>query len=206
MNVRRRSVARTTLLGMATGAGYGVALRTWMRLVSSEPEFSWRGTGYIVGVFALLGTTAGLTTAGRRHGWTASLFAVRAVGIALSLGCFVAAGAAMLPTIVPAALGRGRSDWPRWLRAALITTGAGAAVGLSLFVTLSELPIRRQVLGLALYLALCAVEVEMTARLYAPSRPRTPFAGQPGAGDDDRSRPRLPSIDAASMPGPAGGS
>jgi hypothetical protein len=167
-----RPIALTVLTWSAIGGAYGVALRAWMRLISTDPEFSWGGTGYIVGVFTILGTMAGLATAARHRHRGRSLLLVRIIGIVLSLGCFVAAGAAMLPTIVPAALGRARTDWPRPLRIALVLIGAAVAVAISLFSTLTDLSSGRLALGLVLYLALCCVEVEMTARLYAPSLPR----------------------------------
>jgi hypothetical protein len=157
--------------GFAVGTTYGIALRAWMRLISTDPEFSWGGTGYIVAVFVLLGTSAGLATALRARGHGRALLLVRAVGIILSLGCFVGAGAAMLPTVVPAALGRGRTDWPRWLRIGLVAVGSVSAVLISVFGPLAELAPGRMALGLVLYLALCVVEIELTARLYAPSLP-----------------------------------
>ena len=165
--------------GFAVGTVYGVALRAWMRLISTAPEFSWGGSGFIVAVFTILGTFAGLATALRARARGAALLLVRAAGIVLSLGCFVGAGAAMLPTIVPSALGRARTDWPRWLRIGLVALGATAAVLISLFASLAELAPGRMTLGLALYLGLCTVEVELCARLYAPSLPagtlRRPF-------------------------------
>lgn len=164
-------VVRTACAGLMVGALYGAALRAWMRLISTSPEFSWSGTGYIVGVFAVLGAMAGLATAGAREGWGRRLLAVRSAGIVLSLGCFVAAGSFMLPTVVPAALGRARSDWPRPLRVALVALGAAVAVALSVFATLSGLPPWRLILGLVLYLMLSWVEVELLARLLAPSLP-----------------------------------
>ena len=165
----RGAPIRLTLTGLAAGVGLGVALRAWMRLVSTEPEFSWSGTGYIVGVFAVLGTMAGLVSAGRRRRWNRLVFGLRAVGITLSLGCFVAAGALMAPTVVPAALGWARSDWQRRVRATLIVLGIVAAVVVVL--TLPQLDPARRLLALVVYLALCLVEVALIARLYAPSLP-----------------------------------
>src|SRR3954454_7152387 len=78
--------------GAAVGAAYGVALRAWMRLVSTDPDFTWSGTGYIVGAFTVLGAMVGLATAGRRREWRWRLVASRGVGIVLSLGCFAGAG------------------------------------------------------------------------------------------------------------------
>lgn len=157
---------RTVLAGLLVGLTYGVALRAWMRLVSPEPEFSWSGTGYIVGVFAVLGTMAGLATVTRARSGPRVVLAVRVVGILLSMGCFLAAGVAMLPTIVPAGLGVGRTDWPRWLRASLVVLGAAAAV--VVVATLPDLEPGRRALALVIYLALCPVEVALVARLYRP--------------------------------------
>ena len=165
----RVTVVRLTFVGLVVGVGYAACLRAWMRLVSTDPEFSWSGTGYILGAFAVLGAMAGLVTAGRRLGWRRRLNSARAAGTLLSLGCFMAAGALMLPTIVPAALGWARSDWPRPARAGLLLFGVVAAVFVVL--TLPGLSLSRRLLALAIYALLCPVEVGMTARLYAPSRP-----------------------------------
>jgi hypothetical protein len=152
---------------VAVGATYGVLLRLWMRFVSTEPEFSWGGTGYIVGIFAVLGLMAGLVGLGRRHGWHQRLVATRVVGGVLALGCFMAAGLAMFPTIVPASLGVARSDWWKWLRVALITLGGVTAAYVVL--GLDDLGLGRRVSALGMYLALCAVEVTLLSRILAPS-------------------------------------
>jgi hypothetical protein len=82
---------------------------------------------------------------------------------------FVAAGALMLPTIVPAPLGWARSDWPRPARAGLLLFGV--VTGVFVVLTLPGLSLSRRLLALAIYALLCPVEVVMTARLYAPSLP-----------------------------------
>jgi len=157
----------TVVGGLLVGLAYGVALRAWMRFISSEPEFSWSGTGYIVGIFAVLGTMAGLATVARARWRPRAVLGVRILGIILSLGCFMAAGTAMFPTIVPAGLGVGRTDWPRWLRGALIVLGAAVAV--AVVMTQLDLEPERRAVALVTYLALCSVEVALVARLYAPS-------------------------------------
>jgi len=88
----------------------------------------------------------------------------------------------MVPTIVPAALGMARSDWPRWLRVAPFTVAATTAVGLSVFATLADLDPWRLVLGLAPYLALCCVEVALLTRLYAPTLARGTLRRPPTRG------------------------
>jgi len=96
-----------------------------MRLITQEPEFTWSGTGYIIGVFTVLGVSAGLVSAGRARGWGRLLTGTRIVAITLSRGCFMAAGSAMFPTVVPAAWSLARSRWPRLVRAGLVLFGAG---------------------------------------------------------------------------------
>ncbi|HSI26135.1 MAG TPA: hypothetical protein VK948_01910 [Aeromicrobium sp.] len=167
------------LAWLAVGALYGVVLRTWMRFVSTEKEFSWSGTGYIIGIFAVLGLMAGLVGFARRRGWVRRLVALRAVGSVLALGCFMAAGALMFPTIVPAALGVGRTDWAMWLRRLLIAVGAGSAGFVVL--TLPELGLAHRLVALALYLALAGVEVVLLARIVAPSLPRGSIMARPVA-------------------------
>jgi hypothetical protein len=167
------------LAWVAVGALYGGVLRTWMRFVSTEHEFSWSGTGYIIGIFAVLGLMAGLVGLARRRGWARRLVALRTLGSVLALGCFMAAGALMFPTIVPAALGVGRTDWPKWLRLVLVAAGAIAAGFVVL--TLPELGLAHRLVALALYLALAAVEVVLLARILEPSLPRGSIVARPVA-------------------------
>lgn len=65
---------RVAALGAVTGAAWGVFARIWMRLISSNPEFSWTGTLLITGFAALLGGGVGLAAgarlAGRSRWWT----------------------------------------------------------------------------------------------------------------------------------------
>ncbi|HJR90265.1 MAG TPA: hypothetical protein VJ782_08940 [Aeromicrobium sp.] len=161
------------------GAIYGVLLRGWMRFVSTDPEFSWSGTGYIVGIFAVLGLMAGLVDLGRRRGWRAKLLATRAVGGVLTVGCFMAAGVAMFPTIVPAALGVARTDWWKPLRLGLV--GFAAVVACVVVLGMGELSLPRRSLALAMYVALCAVEVTLLSRILAPSLPPGSISDAPVA-------------------------
>lgn len=154
---------------VAFGAAFAVVLRGWMRFVSTEPEFSWSGTGYIIAAFAVLGLMAGLVGLARRRGWQRRLLATRVVGSFLALGCFMAAGAAMFPTIVPASLGVARTDWPRALRAGLIAFGAAVAVVVVL--SMDGLTLAHRVVALAMYLPLCAVEAIVVSRILEPSLP-----------------------------------
>ena len=59
---------RGAALGLALGAAWGVLARVWMRLISTDPQFSWSGTLFIVGLAALLGAGVGLVDAALRAG------------------------------------------------------------------------------------------------------------------------------------------
>ncbi len=74
MTTRSRTAVKATAYGAALGAGWGVLARVWMRLISTDPEFSWEGTLMIIGFSALLGLGVGVVHASRRTGrsrwWT----------------------------------------------------------------------------------------------------------------------------------------
>ncbi len=87
-----RALLRGAALGFAVGAGWGVLARIWMRLISTEHEFSWVGTLSIIGLAALLGAGVGLVDAARRTGrspwWT--LAVVPGLALLLSPGMLLA--------------------------------------------------------------------------------------------------------------------
>ena len=154
------------------GVGLGVVLRIWMRLISDDPEFSWGGTLAIVTVFTLLGTNAGLVAYGRARGWRAGLVVARVVACVLGLGCFMAAGAVMLPTIIPGALALGRRDWNRWVRRVL---AGGCVVGTMVIALVAvPVPFLQRLLAMPLFVAASVVEVRLFAELLAPSVVRLP--------------------------------
>ena len=155
---------------LVTGVLLGLLLRSWMRFVSTDPEFSWSGTGYTVGAFTVLGLMAGLVDLGRRQNWGRRLLATRITGGVLALGCFQAAGLAMFPTIVPASLGVARSDWWKPLRVALVV--GAAAVAPVVVLTMEDLSLQRRLVALALYAGLCTVEVALLSRILTPSLAR----------------------------------
>lgn len=97
-------MVRRAAAGLLLAAGWGVLARVWMRLISTNPEFSWSGTLFIVGVSAVgglgLGLVSGAQAAGRRARWrTAALLALPVVtapqGLMVFLPAFVLGGLAL---------------------------------------------------------------------------------------------------------------
>lgn len=86
------TLPRAATLGAVTGAGWGLLARIWMRLISSDPEFSWTGTLAIIGLAALLGCGVGMVAASRRAGrslwWT--LTVIPGLALFLSPGMLLA--------------------------------------------------------------------------------------------------------------------
>jgi hypothetical protein len=126
--------------GLAFGALVGVASRAWMRLISSDPEFSWAGTLFIVAVFAFAGLTQGIALAVRTRGWRWwPQLPVRAVAAFAALLLGGGAGIVMLPAIVTGALATARTDWPRALR--VVVAGIATVNALALLWLLGTEPL-----------------------------------------------------------------
>ncbi|MEO7423259.1 MAG: hypothetical protein ABIU87_12820 [Ornithinibacter sp.] len=91
---------RPAVAGLVGGLAWGVVARGFMRLLTNDPEFTWSGTLFIVGLATIaglaVGTVHGARTSGRSAWW-------RLVGIPF-LGIFLGAGMMLLPGAVGAAL------------------------------------------------------------------------------------------------------
>lgn len=105
----RVSLVRYAVVGVALGLARGAALRGWMRYINDSPEFTWRGTGFVLGAAAIAGLGLGLVEAARRAGRSSTW---RLAGL-LGMGVFAGAGAIMLPTALLGGLAlSGRSHHP----------------------------------------------------------------------------------------------
>lgn len=91
---------RGILLGMLMGLLWGIGARAWMRLISPDPEFSWSGTLFILGVATVVGTLLGLAAVGRT-GSRPRL--ARGLGASAVLPLGIGAGIVMLPPILAGA-------------------------------------------------------------------------------------------------------
>lgn len=108
---------RHAAAGVVLGAAWGVAARAWMRLISTDPEFSWSGTLLII-MFAAagglgMGLVSGARACGRRSWWRFSALLAFPI-VAAPQGII-----AFLPSFVLGGLGlSGRLHG--WLRAPLL--------------------------------------------------------------------------------------
>jgi hypothetical protein len=106
--------------GVITGLILGIVARAWMRWISTDPEFTWAGTFFIVLAFTIYGAVHSLVFFVRQGGWSKrKVNLIRIGAIFLSLPLFGAAGAQMLPTVLTGSLARWRSDWWPWIRVLL---------------------------------------------------------------------------------------
>jgi hypothetical protein len=162
--------------GFVLGALLGVVARLWMRWISTEPQFSWDGTIFIVGAFAVFGLTQAVALSTRLHRrprWVGVL--ARTLGTIGMLPLFTGAGSIMMPTVV---LG-GFAVWRRALP--LAVRGVMGAVAL--------LPVAFVVLGIrddfgitvwsvgriGLFVVIYAALIVATGATFAPiTRPPSP--------------------------------
>ncbi|MEI9907048.1 MAG: hypothetical protein WDO06_03285 [Actinomycetota bacterium] len=118
--------------GVITGLTLGIIARAWMRWISTDPEFTWSGTIFIILAFTFLGGAQSLVALARSR-WSGHrrIFIARVFGAIFSLGIFFAAGAQMFPSVILWVIGVWRTDLSLRLRALLLALGFVVPVGLA---------------------------------------------------------------------------
>ena len=130
--------------------------RLWMRFISTNPEFTWSGTLFIVIGFGIAGLAQSGAYLGRRANLARpALTVLRVVAVIALLPLGGAAGASMFPTIILATLALTQHTWPRWLRGivAAVALFPAVATALSFF---DDLSLMRAVAGVIWFLAIYA--------------------------------------------------
>ena len=153
----RRFPAPVVLLGgFLGGLAWGIYARVWMRFVSTDPEFSWTGTLFIVMGFGIAGLAQSGAYLGRRAGFRRPRMTVlRVVTFVSLLPLGVAAGAPMFPAVVLAPLAIAHTDWSRRMRR-LVGAVAAIPVVATASLLLDDLPTARAVAGFVWFLAVYA--------------------------------------------------
>jgi hypothetical protein len=189
---RTRLVSGTVGRGLLAGLVLGAAYRGWMRLVATDPSFSWEGTLGIVLVVTVVTLAASVCAAvqvssGRR--WVRRLVrGVAATLIVLGLGSPPAT--VTVPAFVVGGLAWARSDWSPRRRRNLALAAVILALA-SLFTPVFELgalPVWRAIAAVAGY----GVLIVVSSGLFA-----IPAAG-------DRVEPWVP-VNPGPQPLPASG-
>lgn len=122
-----RALLRGAALGFVLGTAWGVLARVWMRLISTDPEFSWVGTLSIVVLSAVLGAGVGVVDAARRAGrsswWT--------LAVVPGLLLFMSPGMVLAPSLLLGGLARGARGRVLQVVGAL---GIAASLGLAIWL------------------------------------------------------------------------
>jgi hypothetical protein len=145
--------ALVVLAGFVGGLAAGALARAWMRLISTDPEFTVGGTLAIMIGFGLLFAGSGLCLTAHRNGWSRrARGAARTVGCVLILPAFGGAGALAFPSVLFGAVAVARWD----LRVPLRLLLASIAVVVMLVVSFTqivdgELATGRAVAGVLFY-------------------------------------------------------
>lgn len=112
---------KVVLTALLSGLVLGVLARAWMRWISTDPEFSWSGTVFIVMAFMIFTLVQSLVFLLRkRFKGKRSALLIRTVGVIFSLPLFTAAGAIMFPTVALASIALWQSKMDRKVRFALV--------------------------------------------------------------------------------------
>lgn len=175
--LRGRSVTgrwRLVAMGAGCGAAWGVAARAWMRVISTDPAFTWIGSLFIVVASTIPGLAMGVVLArGRR--W-------RLLGKLSLLPLCLGPGLLMVPTLVPGAMALARRRRQTVFAGVLVLLAVVAAFVLVGRELADQLPVGRAVIGFVLYLPLMAWLAAMLAVSLSPGR--SPSAdhgdGRPG--------------------------
>jgi hypothetical protein len=156
--------------GLVAGLAWGINARVWMRFISTEPDFTWSGTLFIVIGFGVAATAqAGAYLARRAALGRRRLTVVRVLSFIGLLPLGMAAGGMVFPTVVLAPLAAGHREWRTWTRGLL---GILALVPI-LFVgrvLTDDLSMGRAAVGFVWFLALYAVIVWGAGFTLAPQR------------------------------------
>jgi hypothetical protein len=94
-------ITRAFVIGLIIG----IVARAWMRWVSTDPEFSWSGSIFIVGVFTIFFTAQSIVLVLRSSTSSrAKSRVIRAGGLIFTLPLFLGAGGMMLPSVAVASI------------------------------------------------------------------------------------------------------
>ena len=116
----RLSRPQLVLAGAVLGLTWGVLARLWMRLISTDPAFTWGGTIYILLAAMILGLGVGGAAAGRRSPRRWARRVTRVLGGISMIFLSGAAGIIMVASVIPSTLAVFERRWWKPVRIALL--------------------------------------------------------------------------------------
>lgn len=120
---------------LVLGLLLGASARAWMRIISTNPEFTMSGTLFIVlgfSFFAAMQSVAALAAQRPWRDWPRR--GARCLGVVGLLPLFTAAGGMMAPAVVFAGLAVWHPSWPRAIRWVLALIASTNLVAVSLTI------------------------------------------------------------------------
>ncbi len=109
------------LAALMKGFVVSVVARAWMRWISTDPEFSWSGSIFIVLAFMIFMVNHSIVGLLRqRFKGRRSVFLIRTSGVIFSLPIFTAAGGMMFPTVALASVGTWNTALGKRVRGVLL--------------------------------------------------------------------------------------
>ena len=158
-------VRHPIISGAAGGLLWGGLMRLWMRFISTDPEFSWSGTGFILGAALLAGLGLGTAYSLRRKtkGQWWRLFGLPV--ILLGGG----AGSIMLPGVIVGGLAFGRRNWPKAVRIVLWTVAIGGTIALIGVANNGSLGPIRTIIAISAFGVFHAIEMAATGIVFGPA-------------------------------------
>jgi hypothetical protein len=152
----------------AAGLIGAIAARAWMRLISTDPEFTWNGSVFIAIGFGIFATAQAIATRARSgRPWVRRV--ARGFGLVAMLPLFVGAGAFMAPTVLLGGLAVWHPGWPRAVRA-LLALGVLANVVLVVVTIVDDFGASpRSLAGIVGLILVYAGIVWATAGTFAPA-------------------------------------
>lgn len=154
--------------GLIAGTVWGINARLWMRYITTDPEFTWGGTLFIVIGFAIVGSSQATAYVARRRistRWKLTL--ARLATFAGLLPIFGAAGALMAPTVLLGALAASHPNWPNWFRVVL-SIGAALPVGAVSVSVLADFSLPHALLAIVWLVTIYALIVWAAQATLAP--------------------------------------
>lgn len=177
---------RHLVAGLLLGIGLGTVARGFMALLTEDPQFSWEGTAFILGVFAVAGLVLAAAHFARLRRGSRWWKLVTLPAVLLFFG----PGMLLAPAVVGLSLAASRRGW---VRAVGVVVLAGSIGMLALLGETADEPFTlRTAAGFVVMYAVCAV-LAAGARLaltgWEPKRSGAASSwaeAQPGGGDDPR--------------------